>query len=157
MFSLCSCLFALFSLLSSFFCSHLSSFFCSHPSSVCSLLFPLLLLLSLVYQRRLLLISSLLMVLYTEISDQTFLYIFSSRFWSINPLKLCQNASQELYVVHPILLTFIVVSLLCVVNKVVSHIIKLPLTVYCTCNVVSEPTWLHPTESSAQRPLVLCQ
>ena len=35
-------------------------------------------------QRRLLQISSLLMVLYTEISDQTFLYTFSSRFWSIS-------------------------------------------------------------------------
>ena len=42
---------------------------------------------SIVYQRRLLLISSLLMVLYTEISDQTFLYIFSSRFWSIKSFK----------------------------------------------------------------------
>ena len=44
---------------------------------------PRLYVVGIVYQRRLLLISSLLMVLYTEISDQTFLYISSSRFWSI--------------------------------------------------------------------------
>ena len=42
---------------------------------------------SIVYQWRLLQISSLLMVLYTEISDQTFLYIFSSRIWSIKSFK----------------------------------------------------------------------
>ena len=43
-----------------------------------------------VHQRRLLLISSLLMMLYTEISNQTFfsfLYIFSSRFWSIKSFQ----------------------------------------------------------------------
>ena len=52
-----------------------------------------------VYQRRLLLISSLLMVLYTEISDQTFLYIFSSRVWSIKSfvrmrVKNCRSYTQ---------------------------------------------------------------
>ena len=47
------------------------------------------------YQRRLLLISSLLMVLYTEISDQIFLYFFSSRFWSIKSCgqRLCLSIS----------------------------------------------------------------
>ena len=49
-----------------------------------------------VYQRRLLLISSLLMVLYTEISDQTFLYIFSSRFWSIKSFKTLSECESRI-------------------------------------------------------------
>ena len=49
-----------------------------------------------VYQRRLLQISSLLMVLYTEISDQTFLYIFSSRFWSIKSFKTLSECESRI-------------------------------------------------------------
>ena len=51
---------------------------------------------SIVYQRRLLLISSLFMVLYTEISDQTFLYIFSSRFWSIKSFKTLSECESRI-------------------------------------------------------------
>ena len=47
-----------------------------------SLLISCIITLGIMYQRRLLLTSSLLMVLYTEISE-LFLYIFSSRFWSV--------------------------------------------------------------------------
>ena len=47
-------------------------------------------------QRRLLLISSLWMVLYTEISDQTFLYIFSSRFWSIKSFKTLSECESRI-------------------------------------------------------------
>ena len=48
------------------------------------------------FQRRLLQISSLLMVLYTEISDQTFLYIFSSRFWSIKSFKTLSECESRI-------------------------------------------------------------
>ena len=51
---------------------------------------------SIVYQRRLLQISPLLTVLYTEISDQTFLYIFSSRFWSIKSFKALSECESRI-------------------------------------------------------------
>ena len=36
------------------------------------------------------------MVLYTEISDQTFLYIFSSRFWSIKSFKTLSECESRI-------------------------------------------------------------
>ena len=52
---------------------------------------------SIVYQRQLLLITALLMVLYTEISDQTFCTSFSSRFWSIKSFETNSFARSFCY------------------------------------------------------------